>query len=162
MTDDISVSIKGLIPTPSGCGVFLTDGVKVIAIFVDHSVAAAITMAMHDVKKPRPLTHDLIGNVMAGFGIRLRKVLINDLKDDTYFARLFLEQENELGRSIVEIDARPSDSIALALHQRCPIAVLPDVWERAEDMTWALEQAARQEDETPDDGDVDEDDAGED
>jgi bifunctional DNase/RNase len=141
MTSDIPVSIKTLVPTPSGCGVFLTDGVKVIAIFVDHGVAAAITMAIHDVKKPRPLTHDLIHAIFSGLGVTLAKVVINDLKDETFYARLFLVQENELGKSFIEVDARPSDSIALALQCQCPVSVAAHVWEKAEDMGWALEQA---------------------
>lgn len=141
---DIPVTIKGLVPTPTGCGVFLSNGEKVIAIFVDHSVAAAITMFLHDIKKPRPLTHDLIASIFAGLGVKAHKVVINDLKDDTYFARLYLVQENELGTNLVEIDARPSDSIALALQQRCPVFVSPRVWEQAEDMTWALEEAANE------------------
>jgi bifunctional DNase/RNase len=140
--DDVLVEVKGLVPTQTGCGVFLANGGKIIAIFVDHSVAAAITMFLHGIKKPRPLTHDLIANIFAGVGAKVQKVVVNDLKDDTFFARLYLLQENELGRSMVEIDARPSDSIAIALQQGCPIYVSRAVWERAEDMTWALEQAS--------------------
>ena len=149
---DIPVAVKGLVPTPTGCGVFLSDGKKVIAIFVDHSVAAAITMFLHKIKKPRPLTHDLIASIFAGLGVQIQKVLINDLMDDTFFARLFLIQENELGKNFVEIDARPSDSIAIALQQGCPVFVAKKVWDDAEDMTWALEQATRenQEDEETD------------
>ncbi len=142
MQEDIKVEIKGLVPTPTGCGVFLGNGSKVIAIFVDHSVAAAITMFLHKIKKPRPLTHDLIANIFAGLSVEVEKVVVNDLKDDTFFARLFLRQENELGRQFVEIDARPSDSIAIALQRGCPIYVSQPVWEKAEDMSWALEQAA--------------------
>ena len=155
---DIPVSVKGLVPTPTGCGVFLSNEDKVIAIFVDHSVAAAITMFLHKVKKPRPLTHDLIASMFAGLGVTVQKVVINDLQNDTFFARLFLIQENELGRSLVEIDARPSDSIALALQQGCPVFVASQVWQRAEDMTWALEQAekdAEEESEIDDDDDPD-------
>jgi bifunctional DNase/RNase len=150
---DIPVSVKGLVPTPTGCGVFLSNGTKVIAIFVDHSVAAAITMFLHKIKKPRPLTHDLIASIFAGLGVRAQKVLINDLRDDTFFARLFLVQENDLGKNLVEIDARPSDSIALALQQNCPVFVSPHVWDRAEDMTWALEQAAKETDNEEEDDD---------
>ncbi|MBU0676781.1 MAG: bifunctional nuclease family protein [Verrucomicrobia bacterium] len=146
MKRDILVSVKALVPTPTGSGVFLSNGEKVIAIFVDHGVAAAITMFMHGITKPRPLTHDLIGNVLAGLGVTAEKVVVNDLKDDTFYARLYLKQENELGRNVVEIDARPSDSIALALQQKCPIYVAESVWESAEDMTWALEQAAKDSD----------------
>jgi hypothetical protein len=141
---DIPVTVKALVPTPTGCGVFLSNHQKVIAIFVDHSVAAAITMSLHKIKKPRPLTHDLIASILTGLSIKVQKVVVNDLRDDTYFARLYLTQENELGRSVIEIDARPSDSIAIALHNECPIFVSSAVWERAEDMTWALEQAQAQ------------------
>lgn len=148
--NDILVNVKGLVPTPTGCGVFLSNGGKVIAIFVDHSVAATITMYMHGVKKPRPLTHDLIANVFAGLSVTVEKVVVNDLKEDTFYARMYLVQENELGKTVVELDARPSDSVAIALQQQCPIFVSPKVWEKAEDMTWALEQAASDESEDED------------
>lgn len=150
MTKDVLVKVKGLVPTQTGCGVFLGDEGKVIAIFVDNSVAAAITMFLHGVRKPRPLTHDLIANIFAGIGVTVQKVVINDLKDDTFFARLYLLQENELGRNVVEVDARPSDSIAIALQQKCPIYIAQAVWEKAEDMTWALEQASQENDEASD------------
>ncbi len=165
--EDILVSVKGLIPTPTGCGVFLSNNGKVITIFVDHSVAAAITMFLHGIKKPRPLTHDLIGHILAGLEVRIDKVVINDLKDDTFFARLYMTQESELGKNVLEIDARPSDSMALALQQGCPIYVSRHVWDSAEDMTWALQQAAeeaqkeaekeQEEDEDEDTGSADED-----
>lgn len=141
MKHEVPVTVKALVPTPNGCGVFLTDGVKVIAIFVDHSVAAAITMAMHDIRKPRPLTHDLIESILGGLGVVLQKVVINDLKEDTYFARLFMYQQLEDGgRNMLEVDARPSDSIALALQLKAPIFMVHEVLERADDMSWALEQ----------------------
>lgn len=137
---EIPVTVKAIVPTPTGCGIFLTDGAKVIAIFVDHSVAAAITMAMHDIQKPRPLTHDLIRNIMAGLGVVLQKVVINDLKEDTYYARLLMYQQLENGRNMLEVDARPSDSIALALQLKAPLFVTADVLARADDMSWALEE----------------------
>ncbi len=156
-TAPVEVEVKGLVPTPTGCGVFLSDGHKTITIFVDHSVAAAITMFLHGIKKPRPLTHDLIANIMAGLDIRVQKVVINDLQEDTFFARLYLVQENELGRHVAEIDARPSDSMAIALQQRCPIYVAATVWAQTEDMTWALEQAqANAQEPDPDDDPNDE------
>ncbi len=149
MEKDIPVQVQGLLPTPTGCGVFLAAPGKVIAIFVDHSVAAAITMFLHGISKPRPLTHDLIANIFAGIGIKVQKVVVNDLRDDTFYARLYILQENELGRNLVEIDARPSDSIAIALQQKCPIFVAQEVWLKAEDMSWALEQLKSQEEEPP-------------
>lgn len=150
MEQDLLVEIAGLVPTPTGCGVFLSHSDKTITIFVDHGVAAAITMFMHGVKKPRPLTHDLMVSILAGLDIRVTKVVINDLREDTFYARLYLVQENELGRHVAEIDARPSDSIAIALQQRCPICVARRVWDASEDMTWALEQARQQAEEQDD------------
>lgn len=142
--DELQVRIKAIIPTPSGCGIFLTDDEqKVIAIFVDHSVAAAIMMALNKVKQPRPMTHELIANIFTGLGVKVEKVIINDLQEDTYFARLFIVQVNELGRSVIELDSRPSDAMAIALREECPIFVTRDVWSRATDMSWALEQAQK-------------------
>ena len=139
--DAIPVRIQGLIPTPSGSGVFLNHEDKTIAIFVDPSVAAAISMFMQNVTKPRPLTHDLMGNIFQGLGIQVQKVVVNDLKDDTFYARLFLIQSTELGTNLAEIDSRPSDAIALALQAGCPIFVNATVWAKAEDMNWALAKA---------------------
>ncbi len=144
----IAVDVKGLVPTPTGCGVFLGNGGKCITIFVDHSVATAITMFIHSVKKPRPLTHDLIANILAGLDVRVQKVVINDLQEDTFFARIYLVQENQAGRNVIEVDARPSDSIAIALQQGCPVYVAHAVWDAAEDMAWALEQAQQETDDT--------------
>lgn len=144
MKPDIQVALKALIPTPQGVGVFLTDGHKVIAIFVDAFVATAISMFANHVRAPRPLTHDLIVAILAGFGARVVKVVINDLRDDTFFARIYILQEGAHGRNLLEVDARPSDSIALAIQQRCPIWVAASVWERTEDASWALQQAQEQ------------------
>jgi len=143
MSDEIQVTVKGLVPSPTGCGVLLGNDEleKVIAIFVDHSVAAAITMFLHGIKKPRPLTHDLMVNILLGLGVTVDRVLISDLAEDTFFARIFLTQENELGRNVIEVDARPSDSMALAIRQQAPIYIARAVWDRADDASWAIEEA---------------------
>lgn len=154
MPEDLQVTVQGLVPTPSGCGVFLGSGNKVIAIFVDHNVAAAMTMSLHKLKGPRPLTHDLMASILAGLGATVQKVVVNDLKEDTFFARLFLSQSNELGRSVVEIDARPSDAITLAVQQGCPIYVRRAVWDKAEDMTWFLRKAEQQDPDGPPSGEA--------
>lgn len=147
--NEVPVEIRGLVPTPSGIGVFLGHDGKTIAIFVDQAVGLAISLSLRNVKPPRPLTHDLIAHIFAGFGIRVQKVLVNDLKDDTFYARLFLLQENELGQSMIEVDARPSDSIALAVRHGCPIYVARHVWEQAQDMTWLFEKAQQKDEESP-------------
>lgn len=141
MSESVNVTVRALVPTPYGVGVFLTDGRKIIAIFIDPLVASALSMMAAGVKPPRPLTHDLMVRILEGLGVRVQRVVINDLKGETFYARLHLVQENELGRHLVEVDARPSDSMVLALQQQCPIVVLKEVWERVGDMTWALEAA---------------------
>lgn len=151
MSEEIPVQIRDLVPTPTGIGVFLSHASKTIAIFVDQHVGMAITMAMRKIKPPRPLTHDLIAHIFAGLGVRVQKVVVNDLKDDTFYARLFLIQENELGKNMLEIDARPSDSIAIAVHHGSPIYVARHVWEKAQDMSWALEMGQSKDSEQPED-----------
>jgi len=138
--EEIPVQVKNILPTQTGSGVFLGNEEKTIAIFVDPMVAMGIVMQLRRVKSPRPMTHDLIGNILAGLGAKVEKVVVNDLKDDTFYARIYITQSNELGRCIIEVDARPSDSIAIALQQGCPVYVSRKVWEKAEDMSWALEK----------------------
>lgn len=149
---DMRVRVKGILPTQNGCGIFLhhDQAEKIISIFVDHSVAMAITLMYHGIRKPRPLTHDLLGNILAGLDVRLEKVVVHDLREDVFYARLFLVQSSELGRKVIEVDSRPSDAIALSLQQNCPVFVSSDVWNRADDMTWAYEEAGKQnEDDSP-------------
>ena len=152
--DVVEVTIKGLMPTANGCAVFLGNEEKVFVIYVDPSVGSAISMTISGVKKERPLTHDLIGHVFLGFGISLERVLINDVNDGTYFARVILHMQNELGRKFLEIDARPSDSIVLALQQKRPIYVAQKVYDVVEDMTEILERVLKQQkDDEKGDGD---------
>src|SRR5690606_22509511 len=86
------------------------------------------------------LTHDLIGSIFKGFGISLERVVISELRNSTYFARLILKAENELGMKLVEIDARPSDCIALAVAHGRPIFVAGPLFEQVEDMSEILDQ----------------------
>ena len=145
--DVVAVAVKGVVPTPNGCAVFLGNDDKIFVIYVDHFVGNAIQITLDGVKKDRPLTHDLIGSILVGLGTRLERVVINDARDQTFFARVLLTMENELGTKIVEIDARPSDSIVLSLQQNRPIYVARAVFDSVEDRTEILEQWRRQQDE---------------
>ena len=90
-------------------------------MFVDQSVGTAITMFMHDTPKERPLTHDLVANILRALGANVERVIVNDLQRGTYYARLVLSAENESQqKKIIEIDARPSDCIAMATAQHAP------------------------------------------
>lgn len=142
--DVVAVTIKGVMPTANGCAVFLGNEEKTFVIYVDHAVGSAIQMALSGVKKERPLTHDLISQILLGLGARLEHVFINHVEEATFFARILLKMENELGRKILEIDARPSDSIVLALQGSRPIYVSPKVFAAVEDMTEILERVLLQ------------------
>lgn len=153
-SDHIEVAVRGVMPTANGCAVFLGDSTKTFVIYVDHSVGNAIQMTLDGVKKERPLTHQLMGQIFLGLGAELKQVLINDVDQGTFFARILLHMENELGTKIIEIDARPSDSMVLALQEKKPIWVAAHVFERVEDMTEILERVLRQrEAESSGDGD---------
>ena len=98
-------------PTVNGCAVFLGNEDKAYVIYVDHSVGNAISMALNGVRKERPLTHDLMSNILKGLDANIIRILINDVQDSTFFARIFVEMENEVAKKILELDARPSASL---------------------------------------------------
>jgi len=105
------------------------DGERELPIVIGLPEAQSITMAIQNYKTPRPLTHDLIKNLIDAFGLKLDRVVLNDLRDNTYFARLVLYDEER--RVIYSIDARPSDSIALAVRTGAPIFVSEYVLRKA-------------------------------
>src|SRR5271165_6689953 len=108
-------------------------------MFVDKSVGTAIAMFMQGTQKERPLTHDLLANILRALGAKIERVIVNDLKRGIYFARLVLSAENELKqKKIIELDARPSDCIAMATQQTAPMYVSLGVWNEVEDMTEVL------------------------
>ncbi len=136
----VPVQIRGILPANSGCAIFVGNDEKVFVIQVEHNLGAVIGMFLRDQPKERPLTHDLMVNVFKGFGITVERVIITELKNSTYFARLFLRQENELGTKIVEIDARPSDCLALAAAHKRQVFVTKALFEQVEDMTEYLDK----------------------
>ena len=138
--DVIPVQIRGILPANSGCALFVGNDVKVFVINVEPAMGRVINEFLHDAPKERPLTHDLIANILKGFSIAVDRVVITELKNSTYFARLILHQQNELARKIVEIDARPSDCLAIATAQKRPIYVSAALFEQVEDMTSLLDR----------------------
>src|SRR6201981_598134 len=148
----VEVQVRAVAATSGGYAVFLGNDDKVFVMFVDQSVGAAITMFMQDTPKERPLTHDLVANILRALGAKIERVIVNDLQRGTYYARLVLSAENELQqKKVIEIDARPSDCIALATQQTAPIYVSREVWEEVEDMSEVLrkmEEESSQSEET--------------
>jgi bifunctional DNase/RNase len=93
------------------------DGDRVLPIWIGPNEASAIAMELAGYKVPRPLTHDLLKQVIVGLGAILNRVLITQVKENTYFAELHVHRDDH----VVHIDARPSDSIAVALRLDAPI-----------------------------------------
>mgnify|MGYP002851248418 CR=1 FL=1 len=139
-TDVTLVQVRGIVPAHSGAAIFLGNDEKVFIIQVETNMAQVIGNFLRDAPKERPLTHDLLTHVFQGFGINVERVVITELKNSTYFARMILKMENELGTKIVELDARPSDCLAVACAQKIPVYVTTSLFEEVEDMSEVLEQ----------------------
>lgn len=141
MSDLVRVEPIALLPTQAGCAVFLGDGEKVIVFYIDPSVGASINSALSKQLPPRPLSHDLFLLALESLGAKVARVAIMRMENEIYYARLILDAENEImERKIIELDARPSDCIALAVRANAPIYVLRELWEQLQDMSHVLQQ----------------------
>lgn len=140
----VPVQIRGILPANSGCAIFVGNEEKVFVIQVEHIMGRIIGMFLKEEPKERPLTHDLINSIFKGFDITIERAVITDLKNSTYYARLILQMQNEIGRKIVEVDARPSDCLALASAQKKPLFVAAALFEQVEDMSKWLEEINQQ------------------
>jgi len=136
----VPVEIRGILPAQSGWAIFIGNEEKVFVIQVERIMGEVISMFLRGTPKERPLTHDLVASILKGFSINIERVVITELKNSTYFARLILQQQNELGRKLVEVDARPSDCIALATALKRPLFVSQPLFEQTEDMSKWLEE----------------------
>jgi bifunctional DNase/RNase len=138
--DVVPVQIRGILPANSGCALFVGNDEKVFVINVEPQMGMVISNFLRDTPKERPLTHDLIQRIFQGFEIAVERIVITELKNSTYFARLILKQQNELAKKLVEIDARPSDCLALATAQKRPIYVATALFDQVEDMSEVLDR----------------------
>lgn len=144
----VPVTVRAILPYNNGRAVFLGNDEKVFVIYVDEGVGAAIAMFINRTPKERPLTHDLMGNLLTALGAKVERVIVNDLKSETYFARLIICVENELhARKIIELDGRPSDCVAMAIQQSAPIYVAQEVWDEVEDRSEILRKMEEQQNE---------------
>jgi len=127
----IEMTIKGLMvdPITNMPIVILRDreGQRVLPIWVGPNEANAIALQIENVATPRPMTHDLLRNVIQDLNAAVQKVVVCDLQDNTFYALIYLS----LNSGVVAIDARPSDAIALALRARAPIFVEDSVIDNA-------------------------------
>jgi bifunctional DNase/RNase len=137
----IEMSIKGLMvdPVTNTPIVILRDkeGQKVLPIWVGIFEANAIALQIENIATPRPMTHDLLRNVIHDLKAEVLKIVVCDLQENTFYALIYLE----LNGGTVAIDARPSDAIALALRTRAPIFVEDTVIDNAKTVDFTTEKA---------------------
>ena len=121
--DEVEMQIRGLMMDPvTNMPIIVLKDIGsdvVLPIWVGIFEANAIALELEKTTTPRPMTHDLLRNLARGLNAQVRKVVVSEMRDDTYFAVIWMEQSGE----IVTLDARPSDAIALALRWDCPIYV---------------------------------------
>ena len=135
ISDLVAMSIKGLMldPVSNSPIVVLKDDEEkfFLPIWVGIFEANAIALQLENITTPRPMTHDLLRNMIAELNARVLRIVINDLKDSTFFAQIRLA----VGNNTLEVDARPSDAIALALRTEAPIFVAQSVLDQAQTIT---------------------------
>lgn len=140
--DVVPVEIRAIRPDRSWYALYLGAESKVFVMVVESHVGAAIERYLFGQKTDRPLTHDLMQLVFKGLGVSVERVVISEVKDSVYYARLILQQDNELGRKVVELDARPSDCLALATALKRPIFVTRTVLDEVNDQSDTLERSS--------------------
>jgi bifunctional DNase/RNase len=127
----IEMTIKGLMVDPiTNMPIIILrdkDGQRVLPIWVGVFEANAIALQIENVTTPRPMTHDLLKNVIQDLRGRIEKIVVSDLKENTFYALIYLT----VGGEVMAVDARPSDAIALALRARAPIFVEEKVIDHA-------------------------------
>ncbi|HUX68778.1 MAG TPA: bifunctional nuclease family protein [Terriglobales bacterium] len=142
---EVEMKIRGLMMDASTNTpiVILKDleGTSVLPIWVGIYEANAIALEIEKVATPRPMTHDLIKQVLVGFNAILQKVVVSELRDDTFYAVLWLDREGET----IVLDARPSDALALALRLDCPIYVNDEVLKSSRIAAAAADPASSEE-----------------
>ena len=137
----VEMTIKGLMvdPVTNMPIIILRDqeGQRVLPIWVGVFEANAIALQIENIATPRPMTHDLLRNVIADLKAQVRKIVVSDLKENTFYALIYMTVNGDT----VAVDARPSDAIALALRVRAPIFVEDAVIESAKSLDFTPDKA---------------------
>lgn len=126
----IQLSFDKIMQTEAYTVIILGAEDKRFAIYTDPNTGKTLQFFLTQVETPRPLSHELFSKIFEGFNIRVKQVIITDVEDTVYFARLFLEQEENGIRKIIEIDARPSDSLIIALMANAPVYCKKEVMQK--------------------------------
>ncbi len=132
---EVEMKIRGLMMDPvTNMPIVLlkeSDAETVLPIWVGIYEANAIALEIEKVSTPRPMTHDLLRNLLVGLDATVLKVVVTELKDDTFYAVIWLDR----GGEVISVDSRPSDAIALALRMDCPIYVEDEVLKSSKQAT---------------------------
>jgi hypothetical protein len=139
------VKIRGLMMDPvTNMPVVVLRAVQgsgTLPIWVGIYEANAIALEIEKVQTPRPMTHDLLKNVLMGLNVHVQKVVVSDLKDDTFYAVIWMERDGQT----MSLDSRPSDALALALRLDCPIFVEEEVFKTSKISSTATEKTSNEE-----------------
>lgn len=127
----IPITFNKIMQSRSYTVIILGTDQKRFAIYTDPSVGRNIQIYLTEEHKPRPYTHELINAILKGFEIKPIQIVINDIDDTIYFSRIYLEQTTGEQKTILEIDARPSDCITLALLDSIPVFCRKEILEKA-------------------------------
>lgn len=131
MAELIPVAFNKILQSRAYTVIVIGNEEKKFAIYTDPLVGKNMQIYLTEEHKPRPLTHDLIRSILDGLNIKVLQIVINNVEDTIYFARLFLEQQIGDERHILEIDARPSDCVTLALLYNAPVFCRREVLDKA-------------------------------
>ena len=139
---EVEMKIRGLMmdPVTNMPIVVLKDvgSEAVLPIWVGVYEANAIALEIEKVTTPRPMTHDLIKNLLLGLDTHVHKIVVNELRDDTFFAVIWMERDGK----VISIDSRPSDALALALRLDCPIYVEDEVLKHSKQATASADRVS--------------------
>jgi len=127
MKELVQLKFSKIMQTPTYTVVVLGTEKKRFSIYMEPAVGKLLQLALTGVEKPRPLTHDLFTTLLHGLEAHIKQIVINELQDTVYFCRLYVEHERNDLKHIVEVDARPSDCIALAVLNEIPLYCTQEV-----------------------------------
>ena len=133
-----------VVPTKGGTAVFLVTQQKTMVIQVDALVGEALQGALDGKTAERPQSHDLMLHLLLGLDAVVVHVVIVDVKDGIFFARVLLGQDGPVARKLAEVDARPSDALVLAVKAKRPVVLAKSVLDACEDMTETLARLRKQ------------------
>lgn len=149
--ESVKVHPISLLPTPMGCGMFLSDGDKVVLLYIDPSIGASMNEILSEQAPERPQSHDFFHSFLGAVGGEMIGAYIVREEDEVFYAVATFQIENEVSeKKIVQLDCRPSDCISMAIRADLPIFFIKEVWDRQRDMSSLLEELKQQIDQVDD------------